>query len=51
MAKAYSEELRRKILGANDGELGNLREFAERFCESYAWARMISWQRWRKGQT
>ena len=50
MAKAYSDDLRRKILEANDRELGSLRELAERFCVSYAWARKISWQRRRTGQ-
>ena len=50
MAKAYSDDLRRKILEAYDRELGSLRELAERFCVSYAWARKISWQRRRTGQ-
>ncbi len=50
MAKAYSDDLRRKILEAYDRELGNLRELAERFGVSYAWARKISWQRRRTGR-
>lgn len=50
MAKAYSDDLRRKILGAYERKLGNLRELAERFCVSYAYARKISWQRRRTGQ-
>jgi transposase len=50
MAKAYSDDLRRRILGAYDRELGNLRELAERFCVSYAYARKRSWQRRRTGQ-
>jgi len=50
MAKAYSDDLRRKLLGAYDRKLGNLRELAERFCVSYAYARKISWQRRRTGQ-
>src|SRR5260370_12272705 len=50
MAKAYSDDLRRKILEGYDRELGSLRELAERFCVSYAWARKISWQRRRTGQ-
>ena len=50
MAKVYSDDLRRKLLGAYDRELGNLRELAERFCVSYAYARKISWQRRRTGQ-
>lgn len=50
MAKAYSDDLRRKVWGAYDRKLGNLRELSERFCVSYAWARKISWQRRRTGQ-
>ena len=50
MAKAYSDDLRRKILGAYDRKVGNLRELSERFCVSYAWARKISWQRRHTGQ-
>jgi transposase len=50
MAKAYSDDLRRKLLGAYDRKLGNLRELAERFCVSYAYARKISWQRRRTKQ-
>ena len=50
MAKAYSDDLRRKLLGAYDRKVGNLRELSERFCVSYAWARKISWQRRHTGQ-
>ena len=47
MAKAYSDDLRRKILVAYDRELGSLRELAERFCVSYAWARKKVLPVWR----
>ena len=50
MAKAYSDDWRRKILEAYDRELGSLRELAERFCVSHAWALKISSQRRRTGQ-
>jgi transposase len=50
MAKAYSDDLRRKILGEYDHKAGSLRELSERFCVSYAWARKISWQRRHSGQ-
>ena len=50
MAKAYSDDLRRKILGAHDREASSLRELAERFCVSHAWALKISSQRRRTGQ-
>src|ERR1035437_11002124 len=50
MAKAYSDDLRRKILETHDRKVGNLRELAERFCVSYAWALKISSQRRRTGQ-
>jgi len=50
MAKAYSDDLRRKLLGAYDRKAGSLRELSERFCVSYAWARKISWQRRHSGQ-
>ena len=42
MAKAYSDDLRRKVLGAYDRKAGSLRELSERFYVSYAWARKIS---------
>ena len=50
MAKAYSDDLRRKILEAHDRKAGSLRELSERFGVSHAWARKISWQRRRTGQ-
>ena len=50
MAKAYSDDLRRKILEGYDRKVGNLRELAERFCVSYAYTRKIARQRRRTGQ-
>ncbi|MBI1956344.1 MAG: hypothetical protein HYS38_08125 [Acidobacteria bacterium] len=50
MAKSYSDDLRRKILEAHDRKAGSLRELAERFGVSHAWAWKISWQRRRTGQ-
>ena len=46
LAKACSDDLRRKILETYDRKLESLRELTERFCVSYTWARKISWQRW-----
>ena len=42
MAKAYSDDLRRKILGAHDRKVGSLRELAERFGTSLGYAKKIS---------
>ena len=50
MAKAYSDDLRRKLLEAHDRKAGSLRELAERFCVSHPWALKISSQRRRTGQ-
>src|ERR1035437_7851740 len=50
MAKAYSDDLRRKILEAHDRKAGSLRELWERFGVSHAWALKISSQRRRTGQ-
>jgi transposase len=48
-AKAYSDDLRRKILGAYDRKAGSQRELAERFGVSDGWALKISWQGRRTG--
>ena len=50
MAKAYSNDLRRKLLEAYDRGEGSLRELAERFGVSSPWAWKISSQRKRTGQ-
>ena len=50
MAKAYSNDLRRKLLEAYDRGEGSLRELAERFGESSPYAWKISAQRKRTGQ-
>ena len=50
MAKAYSDDLRRKSLEAHDRKAGSLRELAERFGVSHAWALKIPSQRRRTGQ-
>ena len=50
MAKAYSNDLRRKLLEAYDRREGSLRELAERFRVSCPWAWKISAQRLRTGQ-
>ncbi len=50
MAKAYSNDLRRKLLEAYDRGEGNLPELAERFGVSTPWAWKISAQRRRTGQ-
>jgi transposase len=42
MARAYSDDLRRKILEAHEQGEGSLRELAERFHVSVAWAKSIS---------
>jgi transposase len=42
MARAYSDDLRRKILEAHENREGSLRELAERFHVSVAWAKSIS---------
>jgi len=42
MGRAYSDDLRRKILEAHEQGEGSLRELAERFDVSVAWARSIS---------
>ena len=51
MAKAYSNDLRRKLLEAYDRGEGSLPELAERFGVSTPWAWKISAQRRRTGQT
>ena len=50
MAKAYSNDLRRKLLQAYDRGEGSLRELAERFGVSSPYAWKISAQRKRTGQ-
>ena len=50
MAKAYSDDLRRKLLEAYDRGDGSLRELAKRFGVSVPWAWKISSQRRRSGQ-
>jgi transposase len=42
MAKAYSDDLRRKLLDAHQQGEGSLVELAERFCVSLGWAKKIS---------
>jgi transposase len=50
MGKAYSDDLRRKLLQAHDGGEGSLRELAKRFGVSVPYAWKISRQRRRTGQ-
>jgi putative transposase len=50
MAKAYSDDLRCKLLTAYDRGQGSLRELAELFSVSYDWAKKISRQRLRSQQ-
>jgi transposase len=50
MARAYEDDLRRKLLGAYDQGKGSLVELAERFGVSLGWAWKISAQRKRSGQ-
>ena len=50
MAKAYSDDLRRKLLEAHDRAEGSLRELAKRFGVSVPWAWKISRQRQRSGR-
>jgi transposase len=50
MAKAYSNDLRCKLLTAYDRRQGSLRALAEIFSVSYDWAKKISSQRLRSHQ-
>lgn len=50
MAKAYSDDLRRKLLEAHDRGEGSLAQLAKRFGVSVPWAWKISRQRRRTGQ-
>jgi transposase len=50
MAKAYSNDLRCKLLTAYDRGHGSLRQLAELFSVSYDWAKKISRQRLRTQQ-
>jgi len=49
MAKAYADDLRRKLLQAHDRKQGSLRVLAERFGVSAGWAWKISAMRRRTG--
>ena len=50
MAKAYSDDLRRKLLEAHDAGEGTLEELAERFRVSVGWAVKISAARRKTGK-
>ena len=50
MARAYSDDLRRKLLEAHSRGDGSLRELAERFGVSHPYALKISAQRKRSGE-
>jgi transposase len=50
MARAYSDDLRRKLLGAHDQGQASLAELASRFGVSRGWAWKISAARRRSGQ-
>ena len=51
MAKAYSNDLRRKFLQSYDRGKASLREWAEQYGVSLGWAKKISARRSRTGQT
>jgi transposase len=51
MGRPYGDDLRRKLLSAYDEDEGTLQELAERFLVSVGWAKKISAQRNRTGQT
>lgn len=50
MAKAYSDDLRRKLLEAHDAGEGTLEELAERFRVSVGWAEKVSAARRKTGK-
>ena len=50
MAKAYSDDLRRKLLEAHQQGEGSFRQLAARFRVSVSWAKNISATRRRTGQ-
>jgi transposase len=50
MARAYCDDLRRKLLEAHQQGEGTLEELAERFRVSYGWARKISGALYQTGQ-
>jgi transposase len=50
MARAYSDDLRRKFLQAYEKKKGTLEQLAERFEVSVGWAKKISARRTRTGQ-
>jgi transposase len=51
MARAYSDDLRRKLLEAHEQDEGNLAQLAKRFHVSEGWAEKISAARSRTGKT
>ena len=51
MARAYSDDLRRKLLEAHEQGEGSLAELAKRFRVSAGWAYKISAARGRTGKT
>jgi hypothetical protein len=50
MARAYSNDLRRKFLQAYDEDEGTLEDLAEQFRVSLGWAKKISARRSRTGE-
>ena len=50
MAKAYSDDLRRKMLEVHERGEGTLEDLAERFCVSLGWASKVSATYSRTGQ-
>jgi transposase len=50
MARAYSDDLRRKFLQAYEKKKGTLEQLAERFEVSVGWAKKVSARRTRTGQ-
>ena len=51
MARAYSDDLRKKLLEAHDAGKGTLRKLAERFGVSVGWAFKVSAARRQTGST
>ena len=50
MARAYSNDLRRKFWEANDEKEGTLEKLADQFRVSLGWAKKISARRTRTGE-
>ena len=50
MSRAYSDDLRRKLLEAHEEKAGSLRELAARFRASVSWAKTISATKRRTGR-